>query len=86
MALNALDIWDILANKTFGSPILFFVGIMLLILFGAVYYGFQQRVTMMLIISSALVFSYFVGSLLAVILILVLAGVGIAFSRLISRG
>ena len=86
MTLEVLNLWNILVNEVAGSPVIFLVMLLLGILFLSAYYGFTSRITMLLIVISILSVSYFINKILAFTLFIVFVGIGVAYSRMISRG
>ena len=86
MAIQLLDLWQSLVVEVFGSPELFLVALLFGILILASALRFSQRITLVLITSVSLILSYYINKILAIVLLLTLAGVGIAYARFISRG
>jgi hypothetical protein len=86
MTINILDLWQTLVVEVFGSDLIFFVAILFGLIILAAVMRFSQRITLIMVISVSLMLSYYINKILAVILLLVLAGIGLAYSRFISRG
>jgi len=86
MALNVLNFWDIFVNDIFGSPLLFLGALLIGVLIISAKSGFTQRVTLLLLTVVILIISAFIDKILAITLLIVLAGIGLAYSRVISRG
>jgi hypothetical protein len=86
MAIQFLDLWDKLVNEVFGSPVLFLIALLFGIIIISATTRMNNRITIMLVSITALIISYFIDKVLAVVLLLVLAGVGLAYARFISRG
>ena len=86
MAIEFLDLWQALVVEVFGSPILFFVVLLFGIIVMSAVMRWSQRITLVTIVAVSLILSFYINRLLGVILLLVLAGVGLAYARFVSRG
>jgi len=86
MAIELLNLWQSLVVEVFGSQVLFLFALLFGIIVLSVLLRFSQKTTAVFLVTTTLIVSYFINKLLALVLLLVLTGIGLAYSRLISRG
>jgi len=87
MAIEVLDLWQNLVVEVFGSPILFLIGCLFGVLLISAIMRWGQRITVIALFGVSISLSYFIMSpLIALILLIVLSAVGLAYSRFITRG
>ncbi len=86
MVLTPFDLWTNLVMGVFGSPVLFLIFLLLAIVVFTAIMRISNEITITLLVVTSLTIAYYINKLLAIVLLLVLAGIGLAYSRFISRG
>ena len=85
MAITPLDLWNNLINEVFGDPILFFIGMLILIAYIMALVKATGRVLIMTLVFASVVLSYFISPILPIVLVLVYGGIGAAYAKFVER-